>query len=137
MAVAPIIWNGPLSASFQPSLPITISADKLVLDFDITVGGRTPLTVQWYPEFAEGDVAPSSGAARWYREVAEEDIGNGDVRMPLSIRRFTTNGTDAGLPPGTYRVSVQLKRTHMFARIQIQGDGCTVTVRAPLSELAA
>ena len=131
------IFRGPLTGAFQPSLPIMIPADRVVLDFDLTIGGQVPVSVQWYPEFAEGDVAPSATNARWFREVAEEDIGNGDVRMPIVIRRFTTQGGDAPLPPGSYRFTVQLKRTHMFCRIQILGAGCTAIVTAPLGASAA
>lgn len=137
MANPVTLFNGPLTASFQPTAALTIVNKQVVLDFDLVIPGPAPVSVQWYPEFAEGDLSPSDPNARWYREVAEEDIGNGDVRMPIAIRRFTTQGADAALPAGSYRFSVQLKRTHMFVRLQIQGLGCQATVRAPFGDLAA
>jgi hypothetical protein len=129
----PIIFNAPLTASFQPSLPILIPCEKVVLDFKLVIGGRSSVNVQWYPEFTSDN--PASPLAEWYRETAEEDIGNGDVRMPWSIRRFSTQGGDAALPPGTYYLDTQFKRTHKFCRIKILGLGCVATVLAVFGEI--
>jgi hypothetical protein len=114
-----IIFDAPLTANFQPSLPILIGTEKVVLDFKLIVAVRSVVQIQWYPEFAHDD--PSAVNTEWYREMAEEDLGNGDVRMPPSIRRFSTYGADADLPTGTYYFDTQFKRTHKFFRIQILG----------------
>lgn len=134
MALDParIIFNGPLIANFRASQPIVISAEQVVLDFEIVVG-RAPVSVQWYPEYCSE--YPYDTATRWFRETAEEDIGNGDVRMPFTIRRFTVQGADNPLPTGTYRFTVQLKRAHMFCRIQIAGVGATALVYSTLNDI--
>jgi len=128
-----IILNTTLGASFQPSLPVLIPVEKVVLDFKITIPGRDSIRVQWYPEFSED--SPTDPNVEWYREVAEEDIGNGDVRMPIAIRRFSTEGADADLPPGTYFLSVQFKRSHKICRIQMAGAGAAVVVKTVFGDI--
>jgi hypothetical protein len=132
--MAPLILFNymPLTANFQPSSSILIKSDTVVLDFDLIVPGPGTAKVEWYPEFTFEN--PLDASTVWYRESAEEDIGNGDVRMPFSIRRFSTNGADADLPAGTYHVDVQFKRIHAFCRVQIRGLGCTARIRAPFGE---
>ena len=129
----PVIFNAALTASFQPSRPIIIVAEKVVLDFKLVINSRSAVQVQWYPEFTMDN--PASPTAEWYRETAEEDLGNADARMPPSIRRFSTQGADADLPTGTYYFDTQFKRTHGFVRIQILGFGCTAKVTAPFGEI--
>ena len=129
----PVIFNGPLSGAFQPSLAILIPGEKVVLDFALVISTQAPLRVQWYPEFTSDN--PADPNAVWYRETAEEDIGNGDVRMPPSIRRFSTQGGDNDLPAGTYHFDTQFRRSHKFCRIQILGLGCTATVLSVFGEI--
>jgi hypothetical protein len=112
-------------------LPIVILDDTIILDFAITIPIGT-VRVLWYLEFTCDN--PFDLNAIWFREVAEEDIGNGDVRMPYAIRRFSTYGADADLPAGTYRFDVQLKRVHDFCRIQLSGNGASAKVSAPINE---
>lgn len=126
------IFNAPLTAAYQASLPIVVSDDIVILDFKIVIPVGT-VRVQWYLEFTSDN--PFDTAASWYREVSEEDIGNGDVRMPLAVRRFSTYGADADLPAGTYRFDVQLRRVHDFCRIQILGNGATATVVTPVNDV--
>jgi hypothetical protein len=128
-----LILNAPLTAVPQPSQPLLILATEVVLDFDLFIADRTPVRVLWYPEYTKDN--PRDPNTIWFRELAEEDIGNGDIRMPYTQRRFSTQGADADLPAGHYFFDVQLKRTHAFARIQIWGLGCTAKVWAPFGEI--
>ena len=128
-----ILFNAPLTAAFQPSLPILIPGEKVVLDFKLVIVSAGLVRVQWYPEFTSDN--PGDPNAEWYRETAEEDLGNGDVRMPSSIRRFSTEGVDADLPSGTYFFDTQFKRSHKFCRIQLLGLGCTAKVLAVFGEI--
>jgi hypothetical protein len=57
--------------------------------------------------------------------------------MPPTIRRFSTNAADAPLPASAthYFFDVELKRTHLFARIQMRvavgsAAACRATVYA-------
>ena len=128
------IFNGPLTAAFQPSNLILVAGKEIVLDFLLSIpnGG---VNVEWYLEYTTG--LSSSGqplaAANWvwYRETSEEDIGNGDVRMNEVIRRFSPSGSDAALPAGVHALDAQFTRTHAIARIQIRGNGATAQVTAP------
>jgi len=128
-----IILNAPLTTSFQPSLPIVIAGERITFHFKLVVGGQTPVRVSWYLEFSEDN--PILPTAEWYREVAEEDIGNGDVRMPISVRRFSMQGSDADLTPGTYFFSVQLHRAGKMCRIQMAGEGCSAVVRSVFGDI--
>jgi hypothetical protein len=135
-----LLFNGLLTAAYQPSQPILVPAQKVVLDFLLTIPAGPGVNVQWYLEFTDG-LDPVSGQAVamanwvWYRETAEEDISNGDVRMPIVVRRFSTNGADAVLPAGTHQLDGQFSRTHAFARIQIRGNGATAQVSAPFGKI--
>jgi hypothetical protein len=128
-----ILFNGALTSSFAPSLPATIVNDTITLAFRVTTPGN--VVVSWYPEFLFSDQSPSGSSPPWAREVAEEDIGNGDVRMPFTIRRFTKQGSDAKLDAGTYLFSVQLKRSAFLYRLQLAGNGVQMTVTAGLGEI--
>jgi hypothetical protein len=129
-----IILDQTLTAAFTPSKPILIAGEKVVLDFRLVIPGPGPLSVQWYPEFTEGNPFDPTNL-EWFREVAEEDIGNGNVRMSLVIRRFTINGADTALPAGTHRIDCEFKRTHKFFRIQMLGLGCVARVIVPFGEI--
>lgn len=121
-----------LGAAFQPTLPLIMEDKELSLNFDFTVLAGVP-RVEFYPEYTDDN--PFLATARWRREVAEEDIGNGDVRMPLVIRRFSTNAADANLPAGPYNLNVQLRRAGQFVRLQMRGNGVIMTVSAPFGSI--
>lgn len=125
------LFNAALGAAFIPSSALLISGTKVALDFQLTV--TTLAQIEWYPEFASD--APAT--AIWHREVAEEDIGNGDVRMPKAIRRFTEFGGTL-LASGTHNLSVQLERTHQIFRIQMRivTGAASVQVWAPFGTIA-
>lgn len=131
MASTPI-FNAALTAAYQASLPVSVSDEMIILDFQIVIAVGT-VRVLWYLEFTSGN--PYDPSTVWYREVSEEDIGNGDVRMPAAIRRFSTPGADADLPAGTYGFDVQLKRVHNFCRVQIQGNGANAKILAPVNDV--
>jgi len=133
-----VLFNGLLTANFQSSQPLLVSDQAVVLDFllNIPAGG---VKVEWYPEYTKGldsnDQPLPMASWVWYRETAEEDIGNGDVRMNEVIRRFSPNGSDAVLPVGVHAVDVQLRREHAFVRIQIRGNGATAQVSTPFGKI--
>jgi hypothetical protein len=133
------IFNAALTNAFQASDPFTITGEAIVLDMLLSVANiavpGTAARIEWYFEFASDD--PNATTTNWYREVAEEDIGNGDVRMSTVIRRFATNASDAPLPEATYRFDMQFARRHNFCRIQIRvlaggADNCRATVLSVL-----
>jgi hypothetical protein len=117
------ILNTLLQVAYQPSRAIMFPSEQVVLDFVITVAdAAAPVPasrILWYPEFTFDN--PNAPTARWFRELAEEDIGNGDVRMPKTVRRFTELG-GADLAAGAHLLSAQFKRTHDYYRIQIARD---------------
>lgn len=134
-----VLFNGLLTNVFQPSLPTAVRNGTVVVDFHVVVANvitppGTTAVVQWYPEYASAD--PNAAGTRWYRETTEESLGMGDVRMSQSIRRFTENGNEVDLPPGTYDQDVQLKREHAFVRYQIRvavgsADACQAELVDP------
>ncbi len=133
------LFDGPLTNAFQATPPTEVKGRRIVLDFLLTIANTVtpPLTgasIEWYPEFTWTD--PNAAGTQWYRETAEEDIGNGDVRMPASVRRFSVQGADGVLPEGIHARDVQLEREHAFVRLQIRvapggADTCRATVWAP------
>ena len=132
------IFNGKLTTSFQPTQAYMLVGETAVFDFDLVVANiavpGTPARVEWYAEYTSAD--PNAVATKWYRELAEEDIGNGDVRMPVVVRRFSTNGGDAPLSEGTYAFDAQFTRKHNFVRLQVRvapagADNCTLRVNVP------
>jgi hypothetical protein len=133
------IFNGLLTAAFQASQPILVATNKVVLDFLLTIPAGPGVSVEWYLEFTDG--LDANGQALpipswvWHRETAEEDIGNGDVRMSVVVRRFSPNAADAVLPAGSYALDTQFSRAHAFARIQIRGNTVTARVSTPFGKL--
>jgi hypothetical protein len=121
-----------VAPAFTGSLPVLVSDKRVVLDFTLVTPGG--VAIEWYPEFTDGGT--NLATAPWFREVSEEDIGNGDVRMNEVIRRFSTYNADAFLPAGTHRYSVQLQRTHAIYRVQIRGAGVVATIASPFGKLA-
>ena len=130
--MAVTLFNSMLGANFVPTLPLLIAGEKVVLDFQLIVTAATA-KIEWYPEFTSDN--PFAVTTIWYRETAEEDIGNGDVRMPISIRRFSNQGADTNLATGTYYLDAQFRRSHNFTRIQIRGTGSVAVVIAPFGEI--
>lgn len=116
-----------VAGTFNPSAPVLLQGDHLVIDFTLVIG-TAATQVRWYIEYAEDD--PNSANTLWFRELAEEDNGGGQVDMPIVIRSFRDNG-GANLPAATYQVSVQFVRKHKFARLQAEivagGGTCTMT----------
>jgi len=108
-----VIYDAAAQAAFTPSKPFLIVAERVTLDwfFDKTAGVSTA-KVEWFLEFTSDD--PLSVAARWAREVAEEDIGNGVTHMPPVVRDF------ADIPTGQTKRSTQFVRSHQFVRVQIK-----------------
>lgn len=100
-------------------------ADRLTLDFQITVAGAAA-AVEWYLEYASD---PS--AASFFQEVAEEAAAGGIVHMPKIVRDFQEHG-GAGLAIGTHFLDVQLVRRHQFVRLQMRctTGGATASVLA-------
>lgn len=125
-----LLINQTLGAAFAPSAPLQISGEAVVLDFTITVPAGPGVNVEWYPEYTSEN--PATG--NYFREVSEEDVGKGDVRMSGVIRRFTQFNSDAALAAGTYRFNVQLRRQHAFVRLQLRGASAVVQVFAPYGE---
>lgn len=139
------IFNAALTNAFQASDPFIMTGEAIVLDTLLTVANiavpGTAARIEWYFEFGSDD--PNATTTSWYREVAEEDIGNGDVRMSTVVRRFAINAADAPLPEGTYRFDTQFNRRHNFCRVQIRvlaggADNCRAMIlsvlgSAPLS----
>jgi hypothetical protein len=133
MPAPALIFDAPLSGVFQPSRPLIIKATELAFDFDLAVVAATA-HILWYPEYATLNPFDTVNTI-WYREITEELLGNGDVRMAPSQRRFSTQGVDGDLTTGVYHFDVQLKRVHAFVRLQLQGTGCTAKVWAPFGEI--
>lgn len=96
--------------------------NRCVLDFDLTV--TVLANVEWYLEWTSD--SPNDASARLRREVAEEDIGGGVVRMPKVVRNFQENG-GAALAAGTHRLNCQFVKEGQFFRIQIRAQAGTVT----------
>lgn len=134
------LFQGPVTNVYQPSQPTEVVGGKLVLDFTLVIANiavpGTRGTVAWYLEYTDGD--PHAAATAWYRETSEELMGEGDVKHPAVVRRFTDTGADQGLAEGTHRRDIQLRREHAFYRIQIcvlagGADNCNATVLAPFT----
>jgi hypothetical protein len=111
-----------LTTTFQATSPFAIAGEHIVLDWRIVVANlvtapATPASVLWYPEFCSED--PNAAGTEWFRETAEEDIGNGDVRMPKTVRRWTENGDDLPLAEATHRLDAQFSRKHNYCRLQM------------------
>lgn len=137
-----LLSSTPLTTSFQPSAALLVSGETVVLDFTVVVantGAALLGRIEWYLEFTSGD--PLSSTTRWFREVAEEDAGDGDVKMPKVIRRFTEQG-GTNLAVGNHYFNVQFVRKHLFVRVQIRqaatfADACTARIDSDFGDLAS
>jgi hypothetical protein len=129
--VSAILFQGPLTAQFQPTKCFMITATEPVFDFEIVVSGSTTV-VQYYLEFS-----PTQDAnGKWYREIAEEDVGGGVVNMPAVVRTLLDNA-GSNLPVGMHRFDAEFKRRHQFIRLQLMSPGtATCIITAPFAEKA-
>jgi hypothetical protein len=110
------------TGSFTASAPFALTAGNdpgdpnfAVLDFHLDLSAPTKL--EWYLEFTFDD--PTDPAARWAKEIAEEDTAGGTVNMPIVLRAICANG-GGNLPAGLTKVSAQLERKHTYARVQLR-----------------
>ncbi len=121
-----------LTTSFVPTKGFAIVACRVSFRFKFTVAAGTPAVIEYYMEFGE-DPNP---AGVWYREMAEEDAGNGVVAQPTVVRTLQdVNG--ATFAAGTYSLSAQFRREEQLARMQIKASAGVVTmeVSAPFGQL--
>jgi hypothetical protein len=140
------IFNGALTNTYQPTNPVDMAGEHIVLDWALTIANLltpagTAATVQFYFEYASTD--PNAATTVWYRETTEEDIGNGDVRMNKAVRRFSEQGADLPLAEGSHQVDMQFNRKHNYFRLQVRtavgsADNCRAQIwsvlgRQPIS----
>jgi len=127
-----VLFKKKLTTSFVPTKGFAIAGGKVTFRFALTVTGGTPAVVEYYMEF--GDDPDPTGA--WFRELAEEDQGAGNVHQPTVIR--TLQG-DAGatLPAGVYNLSAQFRREEQLVRMQIKASAGAVVavVTAPFGQI--
>jgi hypothetical protein len=131
------LFNGLLTNAFQPTQGFLLAGENIVLDMTAVVASVPPAAtrarIQFYLEYTTQD--PNAATTPWFREVAEEDVGNGDVRMSKVVRRFAEYGSDADLAVGTHRLNMQFTRKEGFARLQVavttpSANACTLKVEA-------
>jgi hypothetical protein len=136
------LFNGPLTNAFQPTAGFLLAGETVVLDLVANVASVPPAAdagrIECYLEYTTED--PNAVNTRWFREVAEEDIGNGDVRMPKVVRRFTENGADTALAVGIHYLNMQFSRKEGFARLQVRvaaggANACSLAVFAVFGAL--
>jgi hypothetical protein len=132
-----LLFNGLLTNTFQPTAAFLLTGETLVLHFGATVANiavpGTPGRIEFYFEYTLAD--PNAVGTVFDREVSEEAIGNGDVRMSLVVRRFSPYGVDAPLPEGTYNVRLPFARKDGFGRLQVRvaaggADNCSANISA-------
>lgn len=130
------LFEADCQTTYHESKAFLINADAVTLDWNIVVTAG-PSLVEWYMEFTSDN--PLSSSATWYREVAEEDGGNGVTLMPEVTRKFTSNGVSTGLTAGTHNLSTQLIRKHRYVHLKIRCNTgrATVTVVAPFGLVAS
>lgn len=120
---ARLFTNQVLTTSFVASKVFAISGERITVDW-LAVVTTAPTEIQWYFEFG-------SDLTNFFREVDEEDLGDGNVDMSKVVRSFKENG-GALLAAGTHRLSTQFVRRHQFCRMQARivagGGAATITV---------
>jgi hypothetical protein len=136
------LFNGPLTNAFQPTQGFLLAGDSVVLDMTAIIASVPPAAtlgrIEFFLEYTTQD--PNAASTSWFREVAEEDIGNGDVRMAKVVRRFSEQGSDVPLAVGTHRLNMQFSRKEGFARLQVRvvaggANACTLSVAAVFGAL--
>lgn len=131
---APTIFNQDLTGSFVATRSLLITADEVTLFWTLVTAGENPVFVEFYLEFCVGD---PTNDTNWFREVDEEDTGDGVVNMAKVIRTFHENG-GAGLAAGTHRLSTQFLRNAPMVRLQVRingGGSATATIVSASGEL--
>ncbi len=125
-----LLKNAPLTGSFRPSKWLAIQNKEFTLDFQLAITGGAA-TVEYYLEFTSN---PTNTSAPVFRELAQEDAGNGEVLMPAVVRTFAVAG-GSDLPIGNYAFDTEYVRRHRAVRVQIRvtGDGAVAraTITAP------
>lgn len=119
-----VLFNGKVPSSYTPSKATFVSGRRVVLRFLITViGSPTPVTC--YLEFA------GNPKQQFFRETAEEDQGNGAVKMPAVVRTLAAAG-GGSLPVGVTALNMQFLRDEQFVRVQLACAGnATVKLTTP------
>jgi len=127
-----VLFKRALTTAFQPTRAFLIEANRVTFRFELAVTGGTPAVVQYYMEFGS-DPDP---AGAWYREMAEEDQGAGDVEQPLVLRTLQ-DVAGVAFVAGTYRMSAQFRREEQLVRLQIKAQAGAVraTIEAPFGQL--
>jgi hypothetical protein len=132
-----LIFSGPLTNTFQPTQGFLLAGENIVLDVTALIASvppaATPGRIEFYFEYTTQD--PNGVGTRWFREVSEEDIGNGDVRQSKVVRRFAEEGSDAPLAVSSHFLNLQFARKEGFARLQVRvapggANACTLAVSA-------
>lgn len=123
-----VLFNGVVPSSFAPTKYTAIVARRIVVRLTITVR-TSPTTLRCYLEYG-GD------GTHWFRELAEEDGGDGAVKMPAVVRTITgPDGDD--LPVGTTTVDLQFLRDEQLFRLQLACAGsASVKVTTPYGDTA-
>lgn len=128
------LFKKSLTGSFVPSSALLINGRDITFGFEIVVS-TAPAAVEWYLEFSE---LPDP-AGKWFREIAEEDVGLGVVRTPTVVRTLMDNGA-ATLAIGTHLLDAEVHRRRQFVRMQLRlasGGPATAEVTAPFGTIAA
>ena len=113
------LFKRTLTTAYQPTAAFAINAFELTLLWEAVVAAGTAGSIEWYLEFSDDNV-------KWYREVAEEDVGGGVVGMPLVVRTFKANG-GAALPAGaTTRMDTEFRRRNALCRVQVKASAGSV-----------
>lgn len=134
---ARIFDNQILTTSFVASKVFILGAEHVTLDFEAVIT-TNPTVVEWFMEFTSEN--PLDASTRFFREVAEEDAGNGVVAMPIVIRSLRdNNAADNLLPVATHLMSMQFIRHHKLVRIQARllagGGAARLTVDEPFATI--
>ncbi len=134
---ARIFNNQVLTTSFVASKVFILGAEHVTLDFEAVITTGSTI-VEYFIEYTVEN--PLDAAVRFFREVAEENAGNGVVAMPIVIRSLKLNGAANNLlTVGTHRTSHQFIRHHKMVRIQARllagGGAARLTVDEPFATI--
>lgn len=124
-----------LTGGFTASRPLMIEGERVTLQWLIEMGVDPGTELEWYLEFTDSD--PNGNTTNWFREVDEQDVGDGTVTMAAVVRTFNDTG-GGGLPALLAKYSCQFVRQAQFVRIQARvvggGGDVAVTVTAPFGQ---
>lgn len=116
------LFKGRLPVTFGPTAWFLLTGAKIPLEFQFTTSAG-PTRIDYYLEFTDDPTLPSPIT---FREVDEQDVGNGVVTMSKVIRTFQENN-GGFLQNGVHNLSCQLLRLAPIARLQIQASAGTAT----------